>query len=187
MVVRHLRPVRPVRPVKRPLSPSLSLSLSLSSASSSPTRRMKRCNCLNRSVVHDGSMRGAAASTRAVLRGDGLVGSTFSGGFSSGSVTSVVVSCGGCGASTLACSCCSTSGTVELDGNGGQLVAKIFVRLLLLPKHVGADQRGIDQDDDGRRDRPADKVARIVVLEPGDCARVHFASRVSSATSAILR
>ena len=67
------------------------------------------------------------------------------------------------------------------------LVAKIFVRLLLMPKHITADQRGIDQDYDGRRDGPAGEVAWAVVLEPDYCARGHFASRVSSATSAILR
>ena len=60
------------------------------------------------------------------------------------------------------------------------LIAEIVVRLRL-PQQITADQRDVDADHDGRRDRPAPKIARIVVLEPGERARGHFASRVSSA------
>ena len=100
-------------------------------------------------------MRGAAASTRAVERGDGLVGSTFSGGFSSGSVTSVVVSCGGGGCVDLGLLLLLDFRHGQLDGDGRGLIAELFIRLRL-PQQITADQRDVQANHNGGSDRPAE-------------------------------
>jgi type IV secretory pathway VirB10-like protein len=83
----------------------------------------------------------------------------------------------------------------QLDEDLGDETTAIAIELTV-PEIEQQEQAKVDQPPPPQdtttdvtlpEEKPPEKIARIVVLEPGEHLRGHFASRVSSATSAILR
>ena len=111
--------------------------------------------------------------SRTVVRGAGLVRSTFSGGFSSGMTASGEVSFGGVGVVDLRLLLLIDFRRGQFDRNDRRVVADLRVRRVP-PQQIAGDQRGVDADHNGRGDGPAHEIARIVVLEPGQRACGHW-------------
>ena len=157
-------------------------------------------------------MRGAPPLAFCAVTGaGGRASSIFSGGFSTGSGTIAGVSSGGCSSFTSSDGFSSffSSGSGfrfdhrlrrrrnvaldrvgrrldrrKLDGHDRGVIADL---VRLMPLQVKGDGAGMDAEHQGARHRPANKVARVLVLKPRQRKHAHFASRISSPTSATLR